>query len=183
MTLRLVPMYRDDAMAFIQREHRHRGRPQGYRFAVGVADDGRLCGVATAGRPVSRHLDDRQTIEITRVATDGTPNACSMLYGACWRAARALGYTRGTTYTQDGETGASLRAAGWVLVAELAARRGWDTPSRRRATSREHVDRNRWEVRTAGYDTYTVDDESGLLLVSSEELAWQTDIFDELDLP
>lgn len=152
MVLRLVPMHREPAVAYITRVHRHHGRPQGYRFAIGVADDDRLCGVAIAGRPVSRVLQDGRTIEVTRVATDGTPNACSMLYGACWRAARALGYTRATTYTQDGESGSSLRAAGWLDVATLASRRGWDTPSRpRRATGTEHVDRNRWEIRTSDH--------------------------------
>lgn len=145
MVLRLIPMYREAAFAYVRRVHRHHGSPQGYRFAVGVTDDGRLCGVAVAGRPVSRHLDDGHTLEVTRVATDGTPNACSMLYGACWRAARALGYTRAVTYNQDGESGASLRAAGWLLVAELRARGGWDTPSRRRQpTGSDDVDRSRW---------------------------------------
>lgn len=178
MVLRLVPIHRDPALAFVARVHRHHGRPQGYRFAVGVADDGRLCGVAIAGRPVSRILQDGQTIEVTRVATDGTPNACSMLYGACWRAARALGYTRAVTYTQDGESGASLRASGWLDAAALAARPGWDTPSRRRgATGTERVDRNRWEIRTPAYrlDAPTVDapaaDQVGQLALDLEAVA------------
>lgn len=157
MSLRLIPMHRDPAFAYIRRVHRHHLPPQGYRFAVGVAEDGRLCGVAVAGRPVSKVLQDGHTIEVTRVATDGTPNAGSMLYGACWRAARALGYTRATTYTQDGESGASLRAAGWLDVAQLAARAGWHTPSRPREDSRNAgVDRNRWEIRTADHKAATV---------------------------
>jgi hypothetical protein len=137
-------------MEFVARVHRHHGRPPGYRYAVAVVDGNRLCGVGMAGRPVNRVLADGHTIEVTRVATDGTPNAASMLYGACWRAARALGYTRGTTYTQDGETGASLRAAGWVLVAELPARAGWGN---RPADHAEYasVSRYRWEIRTPTY--------------------------------
>jgi len=51
-------------------------------------------------------------VEVTRVATDGTPNACSLLYAAAWQAAKALGYRTLLTYTQKGESGASLRAAG-----------------------------------------------------------------------
>jgi hypothetical protein len=150
MTLRLVPVYRDRALAYVDQMHRHHGRPHGYLFAVGVADDDRLVGVAMASRPVNRHLDDRATIEVTRVATDGTPHACSMLYGACWRAARALGYTRAITYTQDDETGTSLRAAGWLLSASLAPRAGWDTPSRRRTGHGvDGVARSRWEIRSA----------------------------------
>ena len=152
MVLRLVPMHRDPAFAYLRRVHRHHGAPQGYKFAIGVADDGRLCGVAVAGRPVNRVLADGHTLEVTRVATDGTPNSCSILYAACWRAARALGYTRATTYTQDDESGASLRAAGWLHVATMRSRSGWDTPSRRRTpTGTEDVDRNRWEIRTADH--------------------------------
>jgi hypothetical protein len=142
------------ALAFIDRVHRHHGRPQGYRFAVGAHDGQRLVAVATAGRPVSRRLDDGWTLEVTRVASDGTANACSALYGACWRAAKALGYSRAVTYIQDGETGASLRAAGWLLAAELDPRTGWDMPSRPRAEiGTGGVRRQRWEVRTHDHAT------------------------------
>ena len=148
--LRVVPVTRDQALAHLAAHHRHHGRPQGYRFAVGVAEGDRLVGVAMAGRPVARALDNGQTIEIVRVATDGTPNACSMLYGACWRAARALGYTHGITYTQEGESGASLRASGWRLVAELPARKGWSGHSVARPREVREGDagivRLRWEV-------------------------------------
>lgn len=155
MALRLVPVGRDLAGAFVDAHHRHHSRPQGYRFAIGAALADRLCGVAIAGRPVSRHLDDGATLEVTRVCGDGTPHVCSMLYGACWRAARALGYTRVVTYTQDGESGASVRAAGWLLVADLAARSGWDTPSRRRENG-VGIGRHRWEIRTADHGTVLV---------------------------
>lgn len=143
MSLRLVPVTRDQAVAYIAETHRHHGRPVGYRFAVGVAADGRLVGVATAGRPVARSLDDGRTIEVTRVATDGTPNACSMLYGACWRAAQAIGYTRAITYTQADESGSSLRASGWTRDADLPPRVGWT--SRPGRTGASHgVARTRW---------------------------------------
>lgn len=65
------------------------------------------------GRPVSRYLDDGMTLEVNRVCTDGTKNACSILYSSAWRAAKALGYKRIFTYTLKSESGASLRAAGW----------------------------------------------------------------------
>jgi len=81
------------------------------------------------------------------VATDGTPNACSMLYAACWRAAKALGYRRLVTYTQDGETGASLRAAGWHVIAARPPRPGWDRPSRpRHDLGTAHMPRTLWEA-------------------------------------
>lgn len=147
MSLRIVPIYRDQANAFITAWHRHHQPPLRFVFAIGVADSDLLVGVATAGRPIARHLDDGLTVEVTRVATDGTRNACSMLYGACWRTARERGYARAITYTRDDETGASLRAAGWLLAARRQARAGWDMPGRRRRD--EHYDpigRHLWVV-------------------------------------
>lgn len=88
-------------------------------------------GVAIVGRPVSRRLDDRLTLEVTRVATDGTPNACSALYGACARAAREMGYARIVTYTLAEEPGTSLRAAGWERDGESPGG-SWSKPSRPR---------------------------------------------------
>lgn len=118
------------------------------KFAVGAADqDGVLRGVAIAGRPVARLFDNGQTLEVTRLTSDGWPNACSMLYGACARAAFALGYSRIVTYTQQGESGASLRAAGWRVVAERPPHPGWDRPSRPRdATGTERMPRTLWEA-------------------------------------
>jgi len=118
------------------------------KFAVGAAgEDGVLRGIAIAGRPVARMYDDGQTLEVTRVTADGTPHACSMLYAACWRAAKALGYTRIVSYTQSGESGSSLRGAGWRVVAERPAHPGWDRPSRPRAElGTEHIPRTLWEA-------------------------------------
>lgn len=130
MTLRLVPVRFADACGFVAEHHRNHAPPVGMKFCVGVADDDVLVGVAIIGRPVSRHQDNGQTLEVTRTATDGTRHANSMLYGAAWRAAQALGYTRLITMTQPGESGASLRAAGWRIVAERPAHRGWSRPSR-----------------------------------------------------
>jgi len=148
MALHLVPIRFRDAAAFVAMWHRHHAPPVGMLFAVGAADDnGILRGVAIVGRPVARHLDDGQTAEVTRTATDGTRNAGSLLYGACWRAASALGYTRLITYTQAGESGASLRGAGWRVIAQRPARAGWTCPSRpRQQLGTEHMPRTLWEV-------------------------------------
>jgi hypothetical protein len=146
--LHLVPVRSRDARQFVAMWHRHHPPPVGQIFAVGVAtEEGVLVGVAIVGRPVARMLDNGQTLEVTRTATDGTRNANSLLYGACWRAARALGYTRLITYTQAGETGASLRAAGWRVVAERPATPGWGRPSRpRRLRGTEQIPRTLWET-------------------------------------
>jgi hypothetical protein len=154
MTSRLtvVPLTLAAARAYVETHHRHHRPPQGHKLSIGVVDEaGDLVGVAIAGRPVARAYDDGLTLEVTRVATDGAPNACSALYGAVWRAARGAGYVRVITYTQDGESGASLRAVGWVRVAELSPRRGWDTPARRRADrGTDRVARVLWEIRASG---------------------------------
>lgn len=148
MSLRLVPVSRDQANEFVAAWHRHNGPMPGAKFSVGVADDeGTLRGVAMVGRPVARHYDDGDTLEVCRVATDGTKNASSMLYGACRRATFALGYRRLITYTLVSESGVSLRASGWRLLASRPPRQGWSAPSRPRDNSRyRSVQRQLWEV-------------------------------------
>jgi hypothetical protein len=132
MSLHLVPVDWETVREFIDGWHRHNKPPPGHKFSIGVAEDAKLVGVACIGWPVASTFMDGLTLEVRRTATDGTKNANSMLYGAAWRAAKALGYGRLITYTQADETGASLRAAGWRVVAELPARKGWDSPSRPR---------------------------------------------------
>lgn len=146
--LHLVPISFSAASAFVEMWHRTHNAPVGCKFVVGVADgDGVLHGVSVVGRPVSRILDDGNTLEVTRTATDGTPNANSMLYGAARRAAWALGYRRLITYTQAEESGASLRAAGWRVIAERPPRRGWTTPSRPREDhGTDRIPRTLWEA-------------------------------------
>ncbi|HEY9409307.1 MAG TPA: XF1762 family protein [Pseudonocardia sp.] len=147
MTLRIVPVSFADAAEFVRVWHRHHQPPVSHKFSVGVARGQTLVGVAIVGRPVARHFDDGQTVEVTRSCTDGTEHANSMLYGAAWRAAKALGYRRLITYTQAGEGGASLRAAGWHVVAERPARAGWNVPSRPREDhGMDGVPRYLWEV-------------------------------------
>lgn len=145
MSLALVPMTLTDARAFVGRVHRHHRAPQGGLYAVGVARGLDVVGVAIVGRPVARGLADGWTAEVTRVAVrDGVPNACSMLYGACWRAARALGYRRLVTYTLQSEPGTSLRAAGWRTVGETRGRT-WSCPSRPRVDKHPTESKFRWE--------------------------------------
>jgi hypothetical protein len=125
VSLRIVHVDRDDAKAFTRMWHRHHAHvlPASHRFSQGVAnDDDVLIGVAITGRPSGRGNEDGVTLEVTRCTTDGTENACSILYGAAAQAARALGWGRLITYTQEGESGASLKAAGFILVAEREAR-------------------------------------------------------------
>lgn len=151
MSFTTIPMTWRQACEYVTDHHRHHGPPRGCKWAIGITDGtGMLRGVALCGRPVSRMLDDGYTIEVNRTCTDGYPNANSALYGACWRIARAMGYRQLITYNQEGETGASLRAAGLVPLAELPTNLGWDRPNRRRTPrGTENVARTLWGI-TAG---------------------------------
>ena len=146
--LAIMPVTFRQACDFIAEHHRHHRPPQGMKFAlgVGVGVGNALCGVTTVGRPIARNLDDGRTLEVTRTCTDGTPNANSMLLGAAWRVTRDLGYHRLVTYTQHGESGASLRAAGFQRVAINDPNAGWDRPHRRRTRADIPVARSRWEI-------------------------------------
>lgn len=111
--LKLIPVSLAKANAFVGETHRHHRPVVGHKFSIGCVRGETLVGVVIVGRPVSRHLDNGFTLEVTRLCTDGTKNACSFLYAAAWRAAKAMGYTKILTYTLDTENGASLKAAGW----------------------------------------------------------------------
>jgi hypothetical protein len=120
-----------EANEFIRSYHRHHGAVRGCKFRVAAVTDGQIKGVAITGRPVSRFLDDGFTAEVTRLCTDGTPNACSFLYTACARIARAMGYEKIITYILESETGVSLRASGWYCEG-LCGGGNWNTPRRPR---------------------------------------------------
>ncbi len=103
-------------MRFVDLHHRHHKAPQGGLFAIGLAENDEVIGVAIVGRPVARLLQDGYTAEVTRLCVlEGYHNACSMLYSACWRAARAIGYRKLITYILASESGDSLKASGFKL--------------------------------------------------------------------
>ena len=148
--MKLVPISIREANKWVLHHHRHHRPPQGALFALGVEENGQLVGVAIVGRPVGRGSQDGRTVEITRVATDGTKNACSFLYGRCRRAARALGYERVLTYTRQDESGISPKAAGFEQTALLPAR-SWAEEYVNAPDGKERFDRSkpaariRWE--------------------------------------
>jgi hypothetical protein len=141
----VIPAEFGEACEFVRRYHRHHRPPVGHKFSLAVTDDeGTWHGVAIVGRPVARALQDGWTLEVTRLATDGAANACSQLYGACRRAAFALGYRRLVTYTLPEEGGASLRGAGWRLIGE-AGGGSWSCKSRPRLDLHPTQGKLRWE--------------------------------------
>lgn len=131
MSLYVRPSTVKAARRFVGEHHRHNLPPNGGLFAVAAFSGDRQVGVGIAALPVARLLMDGWTIEITRVCTDGTRNACSLIYGALCRAAKALGYRRVITYTLESETGASVRSSGFTKDAECKTT-NWNRPNRPR---------------------------------------------------
>jgi hypothetical protein len=129
--LEIVPITLHEAYAFVEEHHRHHGVPRGHKFSLGASNGERIVGVAIVGRPVSRNYDDGWTVEVVRLCTDGTRNACSILYAAAWRAAREMGYRRAITYILDTEKGTSVKAAGWKCIGERGGG-SWSRGSRPR---------------------------------------------------
>ena len=139
-----IPLKLSEANAFVELHHRHHKPVVGHKFSIGAAKNGALVGVAIVGRPVSRHRDDGMTLEVTRLCTDGTKNACSFLYGAAARATFALGYQRLGTYISSKEGGASLRAVNWKLIQQTPGR-SWSVLSRPRVDKHPLGQKELWE--------------------------------------
>lgn len=133
----ITPIDLREANAFVAKYHRHHRPVPGAKFCVAVSDhNGVVRGVAIIGRPVERALGNGWTLEANRICTDGAKNACSMLYSAAWKAAKALGYRRLITYTLPNEGGASLRASNWRMIGERGGG-SWNCPSRPRIDTAE----------------------------------------------
>ncbi len=139
--LRIIPVTLAVANAFVGEHHRHHKPVVGHKFSIGAVMGEQIVGVVIVGRPVSRMRDNSETLEVTRLCTDGTRNACSFLYGAARRATFALGYSRLGTYTLPSEGGASLRACGWKLIGERGGG-NWSRQSRPRKS--DHPESVKW---------------------------------------
>jgi hypothetical protein len=147
MGLRIVPIELYEANALVRKWHRHHKETQGHRFSIGVFDiqRGELVGAAIVGRPVARLINYRTTVEVIRLVTDGTKNACSILYAACARIAKEMGYLKIQTYILDTETGTSLIAAGWNCELEEAGGGQWKhTDGKLRRTDQPINTKQRW---------------------------------------
>lgn len=145
MTLRPIPLTLREANELIARLHRHHKPVQGHRFTIGAEGPWGVCGAAVVGRPAARMTEQYRTAEVTRLVSDGRKNVCSMLYGACARAAEAMGYDSIQTFILEGEPGTSLKAAGWKFVA-WSSGGDWNRPSRGgRRTDQPMQRKQKWE--------------------------------------
>ena len=132
MGFELVSITLKEARCFINEFHRHNKPPHGWKFGVGIRKQDELIGVAVAGRCISRVLDSKETIEITRVCTFEEKNANSFLYGAILRASKELGFKIAYTYTLESESGSSLLATGFKIDGFVKAGKTWDCNTRPR---------------------------------------------------
>ena len=148
MKLIAAPITLADANRYVETFHRHNGRLPGAKFAIAAidAESGNVHGVAIAGLPKARMLDDGATLEVNRVCTDGARNCCSFLYGCCKRAAQAMGFCLLITYTQADEPGASLKASGWHRDG-AAGGGSWVRASRNNGAQYAGDTKVRWSIR------------------------------------
>lgn len=138
-----VPISFKTAKEFINKYHRHHGAPQGHKFSVAVTDGQNIVGVAIAGRPVSRYLDDHNTLEITRLCVKyGYKNVCSQLYAKVLKIAKEMGYKRVITYILESEHGTTVKASGFVCEGKAGGIH-W-TGSRNKGQSIPHEMKTRW---------------------------------------
>jgi len=144
VALRVRPLTLSEANAHIASLHRHHKPVQGHRFSLGVYDGDKLVGVAVCGRPVSRGCDYRTTLEVTRLCTDGTKNACSFLYSAAARVGREMGFDKIQTYILEEEPGVSLRASGWSFETNTTGGQWSGTNGKPRRTDQPTGPKQRW---------------------------------------
>lgn len=146
--LRIVPLELKEANSLVEQWHRHHKPCQGHRFSIGVmSEDGVLHGAAIIGRPVARLAGSpKAVLEVTRLVTDGTPNACSMLYAAAARAGKNLGYERIQTYILESETGTTLKAAGWQYEGTAGGGQWKHTDGKPRRTDQPTEKKGRWAL-------------------------------------
>jgi len=143
--IKSIPLHLREANEFVKKFHRHSLPTVGGKFAVGVKSNDILVGVMIAGRPVARLLDNGKTLEVLRVATDGTPNANSFLYAVAVKIARLMGYEKVITYNLSKESGSSLKAIGAIPTPIPA--QSWDRPNRKRQEQKVYREsKNRWEI-------------------------------------
>lgn len=144
--MKIIPISLKRANEFVTEHHRHNKKVPGHKWSLGLEHEGKLVGVAIIGRPVARKADDGLTLEVTRLATDGTKNACSKLYARAKRIVQLFGYERLITYTLTEESGASLRAIGARAEHIVPASQGWHSRPNRAHQEVEHKEKIRWSL-------------------------------------
>jgi len=142
--MKICPLELKQANELVNRLHRHHKPVQGHRFSIGLVVNDVLVGAAICGRPVARHYDPLKVLEVTRLVTDGTKNACSALYAAAARIAKEMGYERIQTYVLASENGVTLKAAGWLNEGKAGGGQWKHTNGKPRRTDQPIELKARW---------------------------------------
>lgn len=142
--MKIIPITLKIANDYVRELHRHHKPAVGHKFSIGLLQDNELIGVAICGRPVARGSDNGWTLEVSRLCTNGTKNACSKLYAACSRIAKEMGYVKIQTYILDIELGTSLKATGWTLESLTAGGQWKHTDGKERRTDQPTNPKQRW---------------------------------------
>jgi hypothetical protein len=144
--LKIVPLELREANLLVEKWHRHHKPVQGHRFSIGCFDTrlNKMVGAAIVGRPVARFVNSREVLEVTRLVTNGTKNACSILYAAAARVGRELGYKRIQTYILETELGTSLLASGWFCDGQTKGGPWRHTDGKPRRTDQPTCRKSRW---------------------------------------
>jgi hypothetical protein len=146
MSLRAVPLTLKEANRLVDLLHRHHKPARGHRFSIGaINSNGKMCAAVIVGRPVARGCNWRNTVEVNRLVSDGTKNACSFLYGAASRSAKEMGFHKIQTYLLEDELATTMKASGWTLVAITAGGQWTGTNNKARRTDQPIVPKQRWE--------------------------------------
>ena len=140
----IVPISLRKANEVVTQWHRHHKPSRGHKFSIALLKNSVCVGIAICGRPVARGSDDGLTLEVARLCTDGTPNACSKLYGACARVAKEMGYEKIQTYILETEPGISLKASGWIMEAVTAGGQWKRTDGITNRTDQPTEPKQRW---------------------------------------
>tara|TARA_R100000005_G_C4987307_1_gene195338 strand:- start:379 stop:846 length:468 start_codon:yes stop_codon:yes gene_type:complete len=147
--LKVVPLSLKEANEFVTKYHRHNKKCQGHKFSLGAVFENKLVGVVIVGRPVSRKLDDKLTLEINRncVLDNAPKGTCSFLYSKAIKVWQTMGGKKIITYTLDYESGSSLKAVNFKkekMVQIFKKNTGWTTRANRVWQEVQKTPRIRW---------------------------------------
>lgn len=146
--MKFAPIGLRAANEFVRQHHRHNKPVRGHKFALALHKDNIMIGVAIAGRPLARSLDNGKNLEVLRVCViEGNKNACSKLYARIKRIGQLMGYEKVITYTLKTESQSSLKAILATPVSFEAGGQSWNHGKRKRQEQTISMERKiRWEL-------------------------------------
>ena len=147
--LSVIPLSLKEANEFVTKYHRHNKKCAGHKWSIGAIFKNELVGVIIVGRPVSRKLDNRFTLEVNRncVLDNAPKGTCSFLYSKAIKIWQSMGGKKLITYTLKTESGSSLKAVNFnkeTTVQKFKKNTGWTTRANRIWQEVQSIPRIRW---------------------------------------